>query len=280
MRSKLQTLVHSDPFDYFMTSIIFINAILIGVEFTYNSSIISFIQSSCLVIFIIEIFLRWMGRYSVYEYVSNGWNWYDIIIVIVSLIPEDCFSNAEMVSALRILRVFRVLRVFKAIPSMRLMARVLITSIKSLFQATFFLLIFMYMYALIGVILFEGETVVSASSGKDIDPYGSIGEAFFSLFRITTGEDWTDLRYNLMHKNAWLVNIYHVSWMILSSFLLLNIIVGAIVNNYEKQSNEEDCVGTDNKLDLLIKKIEELEVQVEAATKRNWLYENRFAIKP
>ena len=63
----------------------------------------------------------------------------------------------------------------------------------------------------------------------------------FTLFRILTGEDWTDLKYNLdkaaeleiIPTSKLVVNVYHVSWFVLSAFLLLNLVVGAILNNYQ-----------------------------------------------
>ena len=63
----------------------------------------------------------------------------------------------------------------------------------------------------------------------------------FTLFRELTGEDWTDLRYN--HITAYeygyikatpmVINIYHISWFVLAAFLLLNLVTGAILNNYQ-----------------------------------------------
>ena len=62
----------------------------------------------------------------------------------------------------------------------------------------------------------------------------------FTLFRILTAEDWTDVRYNLIYaselklvtSSKTTITLYHVSWVILSAFLLLNLVVGAILNNY------------------------------------------------
>ena len=73
------------------------------------------------------------------------------------------------------------------------------------------------------------------------DPYGTLDETMFTLFRILTGEDWTDLKYNLdkaaeleiIPTSKLVVNVYHVSWFVLSAFLLLNLVVGAILNNYQ-----------------------------------------------
>lgn len=68
-----------------------------------------------------------------------------------------------------------------------------------------------------------------------------MGKAMFTLFRELTGEDWTDLRYN--HITAYeygyikasptIINVYHISWFILAAFLLLNLVTGAILNNYQ-----------------------------------------------
>ena len=68
----------------------------------------------------------------------------------------------------------------------------------------------------------------------------------FTLFRVLTGEDWTDIRYNLtkasekglIHSPSWLITCYHVLWYVISAFLLLNLLVGAILNNYQVIMNE------------------------------------------
>ena len=90
--------------------------------------------------------------------------------------------------------------------------------------------------------------------GCSPDPYGSLDEAMFTLFRVLTGEDWTDVRYNLLTASdlglispaTWIVTMFHVTWYIISAFLLLNLLVGAILNNYgilmeeSRKKKEED----------------------------------------
>ncbi len=258
---RLTQLVESKKFSYFIISVILLNAVLIGIELTYVTPLIFFAQKTCLVIFIIEIFLRWFGRRSTQSYVSDWWNWFDIAIVLISFLPQGNPDNVGIYTAFRVIRVFRVLRLFKVFPNMGRMALVLARSLSALTQAIFLLLIFMYLYALVGVILFRDKVDLFTLSGAKIDPFGNVGEALFSLFRVTTGEDWTDLRYDLLEVgiNHSLVNFYFVSWMILSAFLLLNIIIGAIVNNYENEFNKERTTEMESKVDLILKKIEQLE---------------------
>jgi len=123
----------------------------------------------------------------------------------------------------------------------------------------------MYMYSVIGVTLFRDVTTVETAHTSTIDPFGNVFESFFSLFRVTTGEDWTDLRYDLMSETSpLLVNVYFITWYILSAFLLVNIVFGAIINNYEIVYSEEFSNNDeDSEEDPLLKKIDTLEAKID-----------------
>lgn len=265
----LKKIAQSKKFSNFITLIILINAILIGVQTEIDNALINGVQSAILIIFILEIFIRWFGRTSTKEYVNSYWNWFDIIIVLIALIPTSIFADGAALSALRVARVFRVIRMFKAFPELQLLVKVLLRSFQSVYFACLLLLVFMYMYSVIGVTLFRGVTTVVTAYSDSIDPFGNILEAFFSLFRVTTGEDWTDLRYDLMMETSSLmVNVYFISWYVLSAFLLINIVFGAIINNYEvvyneeiESSGEDDSEGAIN--DPLLTKINALEAKID-----------------
>lgn len=86
------------------------------------------------------------------------------------------------------------------------------------------------------------------------DSFGTLDEAMFTLFRELTGEDWTDLRYNhitayelgVIRANLMTINIYHISWIVLAAFLLLNLVTGAIINN--NQTVKTEAKKNDNEL--------------------------------
>jgi voltage-gated sodium channel len=248
---NLNKIAHANWFSNLITVIIIINAILIGVQTEVHSVIINNTQHAILGIFILEILIRWFGRNSTKEYVNNYWNWFDIIIVGIALIPPSIFSDGAALSALRVARVFRVIRMFKAFPELQLLVKVLLRSFQSVYFACLLLLVFMYMYSVIGVTLFRGLTTVETAHSNNVDPFGNVLEAFFSLFRVTTGEDWTDLRYDLMSQtSSLLMNNYFISWYVLSAFLLINIVFGAIINNYEVVYAEEAQNSAKDKEDI------------------------------
>lgn len=179
--------------------------------------------------------------------------------------------SANEITAFRLIRFVRVLRLMKVFPEVTKIVNVLMKSLASLGSALFLFLVVMYLYALIGVEAFGGTMIETNSQGLKIDPYGHIGEAMFSLLRATTGDDWTDLGYNLqgVHIPTWVIQVYHISWVIISSFLLLNIIVGAVVNNFFDESKKEEIkrdkeqnamiLEQTEKIDLLLQKIERME---------------------
>ena len=258
MKTLCRNLVHNQLFEILIVGVILVNSILIGVETAYTSPAIRLIQQIILGIFTVEIIARMIAAKSVREFFSNGWNIFDLTLVIISYIPETFFESAHMMVAFRVLRVFRVLRLLRTAPEIKLIISVLAKSFSALLYNGIFFFIFLYLFAIIGVSLFRlphYDTLPSAKQETYIqlmqeapnspevspDPYGTLGESMFTLFRALTGEDWTDLRYNLVRASqlkliqvpAWIITSFHVIWFILSAFLLLNLVVGAIVNNYQ-----------------------------------------------
>jgi len=226
----IRKLVDSAPFNNFVIVVILVNAVLIGLStyLTDETSLraIAAIEAICIGIFVVEIVLRFMARESTATFFRNGWNIFDLVIIIAALVPA---SNG-FGPVLRILRVFRVLRLVKTIPELRLIVDVLLRSVVSMKYVALLAAILFYVYAVIGVKLFGGD-------GHPMQPYfASIHEACFTLFRILTGDDWTQMRYELAQAGYPLgaFTAFQVSWILVATFLLVNLIVGAVLNNYQK----------------------------------------------
>ena len=265
MRNFSLKVLQQSWFEPFILAVILVNCTLIGVETYVQPAWIGLVQNVALAIFTFEILARWFARDSVKSFFTDAWNVFDLLIVLVSFVPESLFEDASIIVSIRVLRVFRVLRLLRAAQEVKLIVSVLVRSMSALTYNGLFFFIFMYLFSLIGLNLFQlpnpneasPETVAKleqylteAPNAPTVapDPYGDLSESMFTLFRILTGEDWTDLRYNLIvaekmgliHSPAWMVTAFHVSWFVLSAFLLLNLLVGAILNNYQIIMTESD----------------------------------------
>jgi len=267
IKSLCEKLATNSIFELSITAIILVNSLLIGVETYTSNETIKLIQQIILYIFTFEIIIRFIAAKSVKEFFTDGWNIFDFTLVLIGYIPESLVANASVMMSLRVLRVFRVLRLLRAAKELKLIVTVLLKSMSAMLYNLILFLIFVYLYAIVGVSLFKLPDPNTLSGkekanyelfvqeapnapGNSPDPFGNLGEAIFTLFRELTGEDWTDLRYNhitaanydLIKTNSTIITTYHVSWFCLSAFLLLNLVTGAVINNYQlalEESEEE-----------------------------------------
>ena len=258
IKKLCQNLTNKRWFEFLIIGVIIINSILIGVETYTITPNILLVQHIILGIFTFEIIARFIARESVKSFFKSGWNLFDLSLVLISYIPESLFEGSATIMVIRILRIFRVLRLLRASDEIKLIVAVLSKSFSALFYNGLFFAIFIYLFAIIGVSLFKLPDYASLSPDMQLkynklveiapnspvtasDPYGSLSESAFTLFRALTGDDWTDLRYNLVVANQlgliqtspMTITLFHVVWFILAAFLLLNLVVGAIVNNYQ-----------------------------------------------
>ena len=259
-------------FEITIIAVILVNSVLIGVETYTTNHTIEIVQHIILGIFTVEIILRYIAADGIKDFFTNGWNVFDLSLVLIGYIPESVMPNASMMMAVRVLRVFRVLRLLRTSKELKIIITVLMRSFSAMFYNVILFVIFVYLYAIIGVSLFKlpnpdtlnGEERVRYEQFVEVapnapsnspDPFGTLDEAMFTLFRELTGEDWTDLRYNHITASEYgvidvsptTINVYHISWFVLAAFLLLNLVTGAIINNYQTVMDESKQKANKNK---------------------------------
>ena len=149
-------LKESRLFQYLVISIIIFNAFTIGFN-TYDLSefsktIINILDYSITVFFVVEILIRFIGEPKKINFFKNGWNLFDSIIVLISLIP---IPNNSSFLLLRLLRVFRILRIISVIPELKLIIEALLSSIKRVFYVGL-LMINIVIIFLIGICILDG----------------------------------------------------------------------------------------------------------------------------
>ena len=210
---RARKIINSTWFNMMILALIIINGILIGYQtFPHAPKWTQIVQLCILIVFGIEVWLRWQGRTSTKEYFGDWWNWFDIVILLTGVVPEIyelLLANTNedqksIMATLRVLRIVQLTRSIRAIDELRVLIGVLFKSIRSLSYIAVLFLLIMYIYAIIGVTFLKNDKYNQSEhlelTVSNPDPYGDIWEAFFTLFRILTGEDWTDLRYNLLNN--------------------------------------------------------------------------------
>lgn len=217
----------------FQTSVIFIivlSAISIGAK-TYDLppiviSLLPLLDNAITYFFLAEILLRFLVCDDKSRFFKDGWNLFDTIIVIGSLVPV---GNAEAVLIGRLLRVFRVLRLVSVVPELRSLINALLKAIPRMGYIALLMFIIFYIYGAIGSLFF---------SSVDEALWGDVTHAMLTLFRIATFEDWTDVMYATMdlHPFSW---FYYITFIFLTAFVFLNMMVGTILEVMTEEHNKE-----------------------------------------
>ena len=236
MIKSLKKIVEGKVFQGIILFVIIFNAIIMGIETIRNLSAdaqfaLATINTLCLCVFVVEIIVKLLA-YGL-DYFKDPWNWFDIIIVSVSMI-----SGLSFMSAFRAVRVLRVLKSLKALRGTKLIGHVkklqniidaIVKSIPSIGWTGVLLLLIYYIFALIGVNLF-GEAFP--------DWFGTIGKAMYTLFQVMTLESWSmGISRPVMAEfsYAW---AYFVPFVLLSSFVVMNVVVGIVVNAIDEVNAE------------------------------------------
>ncbi|RRJ82417.1 ion transporter [Aestuariirhabdus litorea] len=254
-------------FELFVVGVIIFSALVVGAK-TYNIDpalleLIWWMDHGITAIFLIEILIRFFGEERKRDFFKQPWNIFDTLIVVVSLVPVD---NSDMALVGRLIRVFRVLRMVSIIPELRLLLNSLLQALPKLGYVILLMFIIFYIYAAIGATLFSS-----------INPFlwEDISVAMLTLFRVMTFEDWTDVMYETMevYPISWL---YYLSFIFLTAFAFLNMVIGIVVNvleeEHQKERDEEALAGGRPSIETLSMQVEELKRLVE---QQNELLKNR-----
>jgi voltage-gated sodium channel len=226
-RDELQEFVESRLFTVFITAIIILNSITLGLEtspaiVSRIGPLLHVIDAAALWIFTAELLLKFRAYRA--GFFKDGWNLFDLTIVTIAWIP-----GAGPLSVLRALRIMRILRLVSIVPSMRKVVSALFNALPGMGSIVAVLLLVFYISAVMATNLFGSSFP---------DWFGSIGESMFSLFQIMTLESWSmGIVRPVMdvYPNAWM---FFVPFIVITSFTVLNLFIALIVNSMQMLSVE------------------------------------------
>ena len=246
--TSLQTILESAGVRKFITAVILFNAVILGLETSDMAMakvglLIGFLDRMCLAIFVLELVLKLL----VYRlrFFRDGWNIFDFSIVAVSLVPA-----AKSLSVLRSLRILRILRVVSVAPRLRRVVEGFITDLPGM--ASVFLLM--------GIIFYIGSVISTQLFSTDFPQwFGSLAQSAYSLFQIMTLESWSmGIVRPVMevYPYAW---AFFVPFIMVTTFAVVNLLVGLIVNSMQDAHSEEADQKTDTYRDEVLARLKAIE---------------------
>jgi hypothetical protein len=154
-------------------------------------------------VFVIEIVVK-ITAYSK-NYFKYGWNIFDLIIVLLScssifISKNSRFNFKGATSIVRTFRVGRMMRLLHKAKSLKIIFNAIIISLPALANVGCLLFLLLYLYSIIGMELFGN--VLNVNTSTDRLNFENFGNAFLTLFVITTGDGWTDIMNSYLKERS------------------------------------------------------------------------------
>ena len=221
------------------------------------------------------------------NYVKDGYNLFDAVIVIISLVDWTIsrIPGIDAGSALNAFRALRLLRMMKISKAWKALADILKKTVKSLKDISNFsllLMLFMYIFALLGMELFANGALVDEednliageqnirelyASGKYYtfprDNFNNVGYALTTIFIVIIGEDWNWTMYQWARAygygssiSYYIAVLFFLILMILGNIVLFSLFTAVLLKNFEggdddesedEEEEEEDETNTKSK---------------------------------
>jgi voltage-gated sodium channel len=275
--SFAQAVVANKKFDWVITGVILLQAIVLALEATpelhssgteweiLEDEIFILTHNIVIGVFIVEAAFRLTAHYPrPQSYFKDGWNCFDFAIIMLSLMP----IAGQFSTVARLVRLLRIMRLITKSTELRAIVSTLLHSIPSIFNILILLSILFFIYAIVGYHLF-----------RNVDPqhWSSFLVSATTLFQIITLEGWVDVLEPIILNLGPLYWLYFASFILIGTFIVINLFISVIVRKseeaYQQVQRESQIPLTQQEIMEEIREIhrilQEIEERIGRDDKRN-----------
>lgn len=193
-------------FNTFIMTIIVLNTLMLAFE-RYPEppetqvKVFSYFNIAFTVIFSMEVIIK-MVAFSIRGFIRDKFNIFDALVVLVSIIELTISGggSGSGLSALRAVRLFRIFKIFRA-GDLRVLMDSIGLTVLGMGNYTVLLLLFVYLYALLGMQFFAGkfkfgdDGLYDENGQVPRDNFDTIWESFITITTIMIGDNWNLVMY-------------------------------------------------------------------------------------
>jgi voltage-gated sodium channel len=226
-------IINNDLIQQFIILVIIFNSIMLGLgtfNFVSNNPVLhrafGTMDFICLCLFTVEITMQMI--YRKWHFLRDPWLAFDLIVVAMSWVSE----SMEIGRAFRIIRASRII---VRTHGLRVLVAALISCIPKIFAVGMLLVLVLYVYGVIFTSLFKD---LYDEGYLDEDYFSRLDRTVFTLFQMMTMDSWSHIAKQVMvlYPQAW---IPFVSFILTTTFLILNLAVGVICDAVAKAQKDE-----------------------------------------
>lgn len=191
----------------------------------------------------VEIIIRIVAYWSRFH---RSWrNIFDLALAIITsaiLIPP--IHNTRVYAWLTVFQVLRAYRLVLAIPVTRKLILLVLGSAAGIGNLMLFVFLMTFLVAILAAQLFRGQIPVYDDGELNRISFNTVFNSFLGMYQILSSENWTNILYSVTSyttalKTAWIGAVFLIGWFILSFFILINMFIAVIQENFDVSEDEK-----------------------------------------
>ncbi|XP_053696424.1 voltage-dependent calcium channel type A subunit alpha-1 [Sabethes cyaneus] len=221
--------------------------------------ILSFMNLVFTFFFLLETIMKLIA-FGCKNFFKDPWNIFDFITVIGSIIDAlvlELGENSFNVGFLRLFRAARLIKLLRQGYTIRILLWTFVQSFKALPYVCLLIAMLFFIYAIIGMQVFGNIELEPESAITRHNNFRSFVQGLMLLFRCATGESWPNIMLACLKGRpcdpragktnetcgSTMAYAYFVSFIFFCSFLMLNLFVAVIMDNFDYLTRDSSILG-------------------------------------
>jgi len=277
---RVHNFVNSSAFEHLVGAITLLYALIVGYEtnakanevqsqepLSTDSTVFQVVDWVFAGIFLVELILRLYVHGVRFFYDDDWyWNYFDLAMVfsqIANQIVTICLymsvivneSFLRLLAVLRLLRIIRLVRMLRLFEELRTIVLSILSSMLSLFWTLLFLMMIIYMLAVLFTQVVLDVSTRTDNSAKLAYWYRNVGRTSLTFFEcIAGGVSWDEAVQPLIEEVSPLMGIAICCYIAFCVFAVLNMATGVFVDRATRKAQEDKDTHTANHIsDLFFK---------------------------
>ncbi|KAM9832206.1 voltage-dependent R-type calcium channel subunit alpha-1E [Neosynchiropus ocellatus] len=268
---RLWHFVVSPSFEYTVLAMIALNTIVLMMKY-YSAppayeAVLKHLNTAFTVLFSVECVLKIMA-FGFLNYFRDTWNIFDFITVlgsITEIVVDLQFVDTFNMSFLKLFRAARLIKLLRQGYTIRILLWTFVQSFKALPYVCLLIAMLFFIYAIIGMQVFGNIKLNEDTHINQHNNFKTFSGALLLLFRSATGESWQEIMLSCLGGQRCETDpslspaalttdqeggcgsdfayFYFVSFIFFSSFLMLNLFVAVIMDNFEYLTRDSSILG-------------------------------------
>ncbi|XP_024943014.1 muscle calcium channel subunit alpha-1 isoform X2 [Cephus cinctus] len=267
---KVWWFVTSQPFEYTIFTLIMINTVTLAMTFyqqpKFYSDALDVLNMIFTAVFALEFVFK-LAAFRFKNYFGDAWNVFDFIIVLGSFIDivyseVNPGSNIISINFFRLFRVMRLVKLLSRGEGIRTLLWTFIKSFQALPYVALLIVMLFFIYAVIGMQVFGKIALGNDTAIHRNNNFQTFPQAVLVLFRSATGEAWQDIMLDCSARRnevpcdprsddrnseagcgSDIAFPYFISFYVLCSFLIINLFVAVIMDNFDYLTRDWSILG-------------------------------------